>query len=133
MESLQPFQPWELEAGIKLALESHRFKEWPKPAELRKWCLEARIDSQHQSRPTGADKRLPKYMLGRPTREEVTSEVRERVSYKLKVLGDWQANGNLMVKNPDGTYRYTLQDCIAEASRRQQANNETLRQRGKVA
>lgn len=122
VESLQPFQPWELEAGTKLALESHKFARWPKPAELRNYCLEA----QRSAKPRTVEP--PKY-LQQPDKPRVSQEVRERVAFKLQVLRDWQANGNLMAKNPDGTYRHSLQDCIAEASTRQQAWNHKLAQK----
>ena len=108
VESLQPFQPWEMEAGIKLALENHSYKHWPKPAELRKWCLEAQAEMRPKQQP------LP--ILPKPDRREVSREERQRNAFRLAVLRRWTDSGDRRLFAPDG-----LQQCKAIAAEEQQA------------
>lgn len=108
VESLQPFQPWELEAGIKLALESHRFSKWPKPAELREWCLQA----QREMRPKQTE--LPRIQA--PVRPDIDPEERKRNGYRLAVLRRWMDSKDPRLFAPDG-----LQQCKAIAAAEQAA------------
>lgn len=118
VESLQPFHPSELEAGVKLALESHRYAKWPKPAELREYCLEARIEEQRQSRysKSATEQRS---LLNKPGLPEISDEERELVAMKARVLEEWQASGRYTAKGPDGSWRYSAADLTAEAKARQ--------------
>lgn len=106
VECLEPFQPWELEAGVKLALENHKFHRWPKPAELRAWCMEAQREFARQR---------PKPRIAAPKKQrEISLEERERVAWKLKILWEWLGCGDPRLKAPDG-----LQQCKELAARRQ--------------
>ncbi|WP_240932487.1 hypothetical protein [Pelagibius litoralis] len=107
MEALQPFQPWELEAGTKLALESHRYKKWPLPAELRNWCIQAQREGK--PRPVRESKQLERPKFERPPQPE-----RDRLAMQYRVLMD-----NF------GDKTFTLAACKAEARRRLAQRKET--------
>ena len=100
LEALQPFHPWELEAGTKLALESHRYKKWPLPAELRNWCIQAQREGKPP--PVRENKRLAKPEFKRPPQAE-----RDRLAMQYRVLME-----NF------GDKSFTLEACKGEARKR---------------
>lgn len=115
LEALIPFDAWELEAGTKAALESHKYKYWPLPADMRNYCLRAAKDARPYAKPE-----KPVYLRGGDEeRPPISSEERERNHWRLKVLAEWQDSGKLNAKDEHGNYRHSLADCKAAAARRQ--------------
>jgi hypothetical protein len=108
LDALRPFRPWELEAGVKVAMESHKYNRWPKPAELRAWCLQAQRDSGPPVRRLA----LPP----KPERHPQSQEQREKIGFQFGVLTDFLAH-----HQQGETFPLTLAQCKTEAARRQQA------------
>lgn len=111
LDALRPFQPWELEAGIKLALESHKFKTWPLPADLRTWCIQA----QRELKPPPAPENTPRI---EDRRAPISQDDRERIAFQLQVLRQYMGT---LTKGE--TWRLTLGDCKAKALQRQANGN----------
>lgn len=101
LEALQPFQPWELEAGTKLALESHKYKRWPKPAEMRAFCFEA----AKYNRPPQPKRTEAKAIERKPQ----SPEERAMLAEACKVMIEWHSSGQ--------NHR-TAKECKVEARRR---------------
>lgn len=108
LEALQPFNLWELEAGVKLALETHRYRKWPLPAELRNWSVQA----QRDGKPPPVKTALPAKVEPAP----ISTEDSERIGFQLEVLGEYQRAGQWK----------SLAECKAEALRRME-NRKTSR------
>ena len=112
LEALIPFDAWELEAGTKSALESHKYKHWPQPADMRNYCLQASKDGK-----ANVPTEKPVYLQpGDEQRPDIPQEVRERIGYQFQVFHEAAA------RHTQGTkFALTLEDCKAEAARRQES------------
>lgn len=113
VEHLRPFDQWELQEGLFEFIHNSRTRKWPAVGAVVAACQQRKregVPPDQRTRPR----------LEKPSKQprQVSPEERRRVSMYLRVLGEWQANGKLAMKDEKGSYRYTVADCRAEGDRR---------------
>lgn len=59
--------------------------------------------------------RIRAYRPQRPKREPDAPHIRERLQEKIRLRREWETSGKMYAKNPDGSWRYTVEDLNREA------------------